>query len=210
MGTCNQIYYLQAMSAANQDHETLINHFRHFFSPSENLVQDCYRLFQPHALARNQHLILENQVEKHLYFVTQGIQVVGIPVQKSDIRYEQIVAFTYGGYFSGSFPSLFTGKPSDYFIRALEPSRFLGIEREDLFGLLDRYQDMNTWIRNAAIQLLIGSVNREKELLSMSPRERYQLFLQRSPQLVNKIPQKYIASYLGMTAESYSRMRKGK
>lgn len=198
------------MSAPANDHALLIQHFSHFFSPPEKLVQECHQLFTPYALARNQHLILENQVEKHLYFVTQGIQVVGIPLHKADLRYEQVVAFTYEGYFSGSFPSLFTGKPSDYFIRALEPSRFLRIEREHLFGLLDRYQEMNTWIRNAAIQLLIGSVNREKELLSMSPRERYQLFLQRSPTLVNKIPQKYIASYLGMTAESYSRMRKGK
>lgn len=195
------------MGEEKQDYELLVRHFRHFFEPGETLSKELHTFFEPFELKRNEHLIQENQVEKYLYFVTHGVQVVGIPVIKTDLRHEQIVAFTYTGHFSGSFPSLFTGQPSDYFIRTLEQSRFLRISRDHLFGLLDRYQEMNTWIRNASIQLLIGSVNREKELLSLSPRERYQLFLQRSPGLAGKVPQKYIASYLGMTAESYSRMR---
>lgn len=190
------------------EHKMLIAHFEHFFKPDQKLIQELQEYFQPHTLERNQYLISENQVEKYLYFVTEGIQVVGIPIQKADLRHEQIVAFTYAGHFSGSFPSLFAQQPSDYFIRTLNKSRFLRIERAALFALLDRYKEMNTWIRDASIHLLIGSVNREKELLSLSPRERYQLFLKRSPELAKKVPQKYIASYLGITAESYSRMRK--
>lgn len=192
------------------DHLALLEHFSRFFSVSENLRNDCATLFQPFSLQRQQYLIQEKQVEHYLYFVLEGVQVVGIPIQRSDLRYEQVVTFTYEGFFSGSFPSFFTQKPSDYFIKALEHSRFLRIERTAFFGLLERYQEMNTWIRDASIQLLIGSVNREKELLSLSPRERYQLFLKRSPQLVNKVPQKYIASYLGITPETYSRLRKQK
>lgn len=191
-------------------HTTLLDHFSAHFAISQNLRDDCTRLFRPFSLERQQYLIQEKQVEHYLYFVLQGVQVVGIPIQRADLRYEQVVTFTYEGFFSGSFPSFFTQKPSDYFIKALEHSRFLRIERNAFFGLLERYQEMNTWVRDASIQLLIGSVNREKELLSLSPRERYQLFLKRSPHLTHKVPQKYIASYLGITPETYSRLRKQK
>lgn len=192
----------------DSDHDLLIKHLGLSFPVSTKLEQELKLVFHPFTLARNQYLIQENQVEHYLYFVTSGIQVIGIPVQKDDLRHEQVVAFTYTGHFSGSFPSLFTQKPSDYFIRAIEKSTFLRITHTDLFRLLDQYHELNTWIRNAAIQLLIGSVNREKELLSTNPRQRYQAFLKRSPHLVARIPQKYIASYLGVTPESYSRMRK--
>lgn len=192
----------------DKDFTRLITYFNKHAHFGSTLIAELPNCFEPFEVHKNEYLIREGEKELYLYFVLEGIQLVGISYLKDDLPAEQIITFTYEEHFSGSFPSLFSNTPSQYFIKAIEYSRFLRIPQQKLLALLEQYMEMNIWVRNASIQLLIGSINREKELLHLSPAQRYEKFIERSTQLVQRVPQKYIASYLGMTPETYSRLRK--
>lgn len=73
--------------------------------------------------------------------------------------------------------------------------------------LFELYPEFNYWGRIVHQELLIGRVKREVELITMTSRERYDSFMERCPKELLQIPQKYLAWYLNMSPETYSRLR---
>ena len=84
----------------------------------------------------------------------------------------------------------------------------LVIEYAVLNKLFDQYKIWERWGRLFFTQILIGRAQREIEMLTLSAEERFQLFVNRQPTILQQIPQKQLASYLGMTPETFSRLRK--
>ncbi|MCB9264878.1 MAG: Crp/Fnr family transcriptional regulator [Lewinellaceae bacterium] len=107
-----------------------------------------------------------------------------------------------------SFPSFIRNLPSDYYIQALYLTELLGIARTDFYHLLEQYPCLETNWRRMVEEALLGRIEREIDLLTVSPRERIQRLLNRSPHIFQLIPNKYIASYLRMTPETLSRNMK--
>ena len=109
---------------------------------------------------------------------------------------------------AGSYISAFLNQPCPYYIQAIEPSRVIVLPVKMLDELFERHSVWDRFFRIKAVQLVIQKEMREKEFLLNSAARRYQNFLKEFPELVNRLPQYHIASYLGITDVSLSRIHK--
>ena len=142
--------------------------------------------------------------ERYFYFVLEGVQALTLIDQKGE---KVVLGFSFNDEFSGVFDSFLTQQPAQFFLEALTPSRMLAITFDDYKQLFADHPSFNVWARLFFQRILIGRVKREVELLTLTAEERYIRFLHRCPPELQVIPQKYLASYLNMTPETFSRLR---
>lgn len=155
------------------------------------------------VISKGQFLIKEGEPEKNLYFVTSG----AIRVFYLSEFEEQTIRFGYQGSFINSLSSFIKGTPSEFYIQAIRKTTVKSISKEKLQALVN--QNSETLIQYIQLleTLVTQQIDREIDLLITSPVERLNRVLQRSPNLFQHIPLKYIASYLRMTPETLSRIR---
>ena len=142
-------------------------------------------------------------MEKSLYFVTAGVQRAfyldaGHP--------ESTIVFTYPFSFSGVADSFLTQTPSKYFFETLTSSNMLRTSYHQINELMDKYHNVERWIRKAASFTLMGTLERQVELMSFTAEEKFRTLLKRSPHVLQIIPHKYLASYLGLDPSTFSRL----
>jgi CRP-like cAMP-binding protein len=116
--------------------------------------------------------------------------------------------FQFEGQFTGSLASMLTQTPSKFAIAALEDTTLIEINGSDLLSL---YDDYKVWERFGRIYLtnsFLYKEKREASLLFDSSTTRYENLVREQPQHIQRIPLKHLASYLGITPESLSRIRK--
>lgn len=156
------------------------------------------------TLSKGGFLIREGEMEHHLYLILQGELL--IYYERDGL--EQTVGFGYEDTLICSFPSFIRLQPSDYYIKALSETKLIGISRRDFYDLLHQHNALETVWRSMVEVALLGRIEREVDLLTVSPKERIQRLLNRSPHLFQLVPMKYIASYLHMAPETLSRNMK--
>ena len=154
-------------------------------------------------LRRGDFLIRPGQLEHRLYFVRQGLLRIYYPSETEEI----CVGFGYEATLLTSFPSFINQQPSEYAIQALRHSELLSIGREEFMRSLEQQPALAYFWRVELERNLLGRIEREIDLLLPEPARRYERLLARSPQLFQRVPHKYIASYLRMTPETLSRLR---
>ena len=155
------------------------------------------------VLKRNDFLAKPGEIESHLFYVVTGSMRIYFPHESEEI----CVGFAYHNSLICSYPSFIQQKKSQYAIQALTKTETLAITRKDFYQLLSTHRDLETAWRMLEEDALLGKIEREAEMLTFSPEQRYNRLLERSPQLFQIIPRKYIASYLRMTPETLSRIR---
>ncbi|MCW3467344.1 Crp/Fnr family transcriptional regulator [Chitinophaga nivalis] len=105
--------------------------------------------------------------------------------------------------------SILTGRPSPLQTMTLEASSLLRIPREQYLGLLKTTHGP-ALMRVAAELSFLSKQQQQIDLLTLTAAQRYAFLLQHQPAVVRRIPQKHLASYLGITPQSFSRIRKKK
>ena len=116
------------------------------------------------------------------------------------------VIFSYTNSFSGIIDSFFLQQPSKYCLETLTASRLLRIHYNDFSRLMKQHSSIDKWVRIAITHALGGTLERNIELLSFNAEERFKTLLKRSPQVLNMIPHKYLASYIGVDPTTFSKM----
>ena len=155
---------------------------------------------------RKETITRVGKTELRLFFIEKGI--VRLYVEKTELSPEANIGFGYENSLITSFNSFVLEKPSQFTIQALTDCKVIYISKDSLFQLIDSNKNISRWYRNIIEKTLAGHLNRQVELLTLSPKQRYLTFLKRSGELVNSIPLKHIASYLRMKPETLSRIRK--
>ncbi len=154
------------------------------------------------SLKRNQFLIRKGQVEHRLYFILEGTLRIYFPKDDEEI----CVGFGYPDTLICSFPSFIKGLPSDYYIQSLSSCKLLAIGKKDFEALTKKIPSLQTAWRLFLEEALLGKIERETEMLTYTPKERFEILKKRSPHVFELIPKKYIASYLRMAPETLSRI----
>ncbi|GAB5417822.1 MAG: Crp/Fnr family transcriptional regulator [Crocinitomicaceae bacterium] len=145
------------------------------------------------------------KIEGAFYVVLEGVQAIYVLTPSGD---KKVIGFSFDGSFSGIYDSFLRETGSHYFLEALTHSRLLRINKSQYDSLFELYPEFNEWGRLAHQELLLGRVQREVELITMNAKERFEVFMKRCPDKLLTVPQKYLASYLNMTPETFSRMRR--
>lgn len=177
------------------------------FRPLElnrNEHADFFEAWQEISFRKGEYLTEAGKVEDAFYVVLDGVQCIYILTPEGD---KKVIGFSYSGSFSGVYDSFLKDTRSHYFLEALTQSRLIKIDKNQYDSFFEKYPEFNYWGRIVHQELLIGRVNREIELITCSAKERFDQFMDRCPEELKTIPQKYLASYLNMTPETFSRMR---
>ncbi len=182
----------------------------HFISKTVNLSsEDKHRIQEILTLeAYDKHTVIiqEGQVCKRLRFVVSGIyRVYRIENGKEITSY-----FNYESRnpFVASFISLLTASPSKEIVECIHPGKLISISYQDWVSLYDISSTLNTYGRRMAEFNYVLAMERIESLQYKSATDRYTSFIKLYPSLLNLIPHHYIASYIGVTPESLSRIRK--
>ncbi len=154
---------------------------------------------------RNKQCVLsEGEISNHIYFVTGGC-LRGFTVDKSGT--EHVLSFAPEDWWIGDLYSYITRQPGNLFIEALEPSEALVLSREKQELLYRDVPKFERFFRILAENSLVASQQRLHDRLSLTAGERYERFCVKYPTLIQRLPQKQIASYIGVTPEFFSKMR---
>jgi CRP-like cAMP-binding protein len=148
-------------------------------------------------------LTAKGDTEKTLYFITEGVQRA---FYLTDDDKEATLVFTYPFSFSCVADSFLTQTPSKYFFETLTQSAFLKTTYTQVAALLDTYPNFERMISKATAFALKGALERQIELQTFSAEQKFTTLLNRSPQVLRLIPHKYLASYLGMDAATFSKL----
>ena len=159
----------------------------------------------PKKLRKKQYLLQEGDVCRSIAFVEKGA-LREYSVDESGN--EQIIQFAIEGWTISDLYSFLTGEPATYNIDALEDSELVLISKAAHEELLTKNSRYETYIRVQVTGAYLALQKRLNSVLSLSPEERYKNLVQSYPDLVQRFPQHMIASHMGLTPETLSRIRR--
>jgi CRP/FNR family transcriptional regulator, anaerobic regulatory protein len=186
---------------------TLIKHIRRFVALNENEALALTEYIKPYHLKKKDYLLKEGQVCRALYFVEKGCLRMYFMNAKS---IEQITQFALDGWWMSDYFSYLDDKPSEYTIQAIEKSEVLSIDTLVFERLLKELPQLERYFRIIMQRALAASQLRTKLMYEMTKEEFYLHFSASFPEFVQRVPQYMIASYLGLTPEYVSELRKKK
>ena len=170
---------------------------------TESEWHEVLPVWRERDFAKRELITGSGEVERWFSIVKEGTQRLFF---EHDGK-EACIGFSYGGTWSGVLDSFVQQRPSRFVLQALETSVLVSIHYDELQRLYARVPAMERFGRLILEELVVGRATREVEQLTLSAEDRYDRFMARSPQLVQLVAQKDIASYLGMSAETFSRLR---
>lgn len=149
-------------------------------------------------------LLHSGQICTHSYFVNSGILR---SFNINDNIVEHVLNFAREGYWIGDMYSLISQKPGDLFIEVLEDAEIVFLSKENQEVLYTEIPKLERFFRILTENSLVANQERLMDNLSLSAEERFEKFCKKYPTLIQKVPQKQIASYIGVTPEFFSKMK---
>lgn len=176
--------------------------------PISEFITQLLDLFQKESRSlcfeKGDFILTEGQIEKNLYLIESGAVRI-LYLTEFD---EHTIRLGYSNSMINSISSYITQKPSAFYIEALRKSQLKALPRTAITKLIGSSAQMSQAYTLFLEDLIVRQMDREIDLLTTSPSQRLERVLQRSPLLFQEVPFKYIASYLRMTPETLSRLRK--
>lgn len=185
-------------------YELLRQKFDESVSLTDEEFDFCKTLFQPKKIRKKQYLLQDGDVCKYTAFVEKGILRSYTIDQKGS---EHILQFALEGWWLGDLYSFFTGLPSNYNMDALEDSELLLINKPNWDILLERVPKLERFFRILIQNNLIATQRRLIGSFSETAEKKYENLMTSFSDCFQRVPQHMIASYLGITRETLSRIR---
>ncbi len=156
------------------------------------------------SIAKNEHFLDFGEISRHLAFIGTGLAMH----YRLHDGMEIPVDFTPEGEWLAYLTSFSQGTPSDMGIKALEDMRILRLSATNmqlLFEAQPKFMALRSFYTERSF---MSNAQHSADLAMLSGKERYAKFMKEKPDLINRIPQYYIAAYLGIKPQSLSRIRK--
>lgn len=181
---------------------------RNYFEQLIGIEREDWSIFSS-KLEKTEHpkkdTILEvGQTEKNLSFIEKGSVRLFVPKEENDVTF----GFCFENQFVSAYDSFLRQSPSCYALQTMSETTLWRISFEDLQGVYARTKIGNTVGRLAAENLFLIKSSREQSLLNQTAEERYRSLFTERPNLIREVPIKHLASYIGITPQALSRIRK--
>lgn len=144
------------------------------------------------------------KISKQTYFVNSGILR---SFSINDNIHEHVLHFACEDWWIGDMYSYISEKPGNLFIEVLEDAEVVIITKENQQQLYQKIPKLERFFRILAENSLVAHQERLMDNLSLTAEERFEKFCSKYPTLIQKVPQKHIASYIGVTPEFFSKMK---
>jgi CRP-like cAMP-binding protein len=185
--------------------ELLLKHMSAAFPLQEKEIDELFLLFTERKIKRRGFILHQGDVCKHFTFVVSGCFKMYAIDQAGK---EHNLEFAAENEWLSDLSGFYSEKPGSVYIEAIEPSVILQITRPDLIYLYSNYPKFNSTFRIIIERKYIQLQNRVLQNISATAEERYVNFTTQYPALATRLPNTQIASYLGITAEFLSKIRK--
>ncbi|MEW7278675.1 cyclic nucleotide-binding domain-containing protein [Aquimarina sp. 2201CG1-2-11] len=156
------------------------------------------------VLPRNEYLKVKGTIDTNLYLVVSG----SLRIYLVDEFEEHTIRFGYRDNLIAALDSFIHERPSDFYIQALKKTTLKTLDKPTFMSFIKSSSENTELWYKILESFVLQQIERETDILITSPIERYHRVLKRSPRLFQEIPDKYIASYLRMTPETFSRIKK--
>ena len=162
--------------------------------------------FHPFSAGKDAYLMREGEVSQHMNFVLSGcLRIFFI----NDAGQEATRHLAFEGQYATGLASFITGSPAFEFMQALEDTELLRIERNDFYYLLNLIPIWERFYRYYLEDAYMNNLRIFRREITKDAKERYKELLARNPDVISRLPNKIVASYLNMKPETLSRMKRG-
>lgn len=185
-------------------HEYLYQKLKEKISITDEEFEYVKTLFLPKKLRKKHFILQEGDISKYTIFVEKGILRTFMIDDKGN---EHTLQFAMEGWWAADLYSFFTNEPSNFFIEALEDCELLLISKASYDELLDKVPAFERYFRILLQNNLIATQKRLMKSLSETAEEKYLHLVSTYPDLLQRVPQILIASFIGITPETLSRIR---
>ena len=180
------------------------NYLNKFVAVSEEEFQ---KFISPYLLERKfekkEIVSRPGEVEDYLNFIVEGLARKYYQKDNEEVNTQ----ISHEGHIIHSQESFHSRKPSEYFVETLEPSIFISITYNDLEKLYGHHIKLERLGRLVITYTMVQKDRWQMQMIRMSPRERFLFFVERHPDLLQRVPQKHLASFLNIQPETFSRFK---
>lgn len=173
------------------------------YSLSDEDFDAFFELFKPFSAKRKEILTYSGTVEKNLYFIIDGLQRM---YYSDENGREATILFSYSGNFGGVLDSMMSQRASKFYYETLSPSVFLKAPFLQIEQLIQTRPAIEILLRKGLIGAFSGVLERLVELQCFSSEEKFRQLLKRSPHILQIVPHKYLANYIGIDASNFSKL----
>lgn len=183
--------------------QQLISYLTTHFTISAQSLEVLFNSLEKVNFRKNSYLVREGQICNHLYFLETGCLRGYFNIDGKDITQW----FGFENDFVTSFRSFIANVPSNEYIHIIEPATLWSIEKKQLNNLLNNYPEIERIVRQIYEQYYIRLEERYANAHFKTATERYHYLLHNENHILQRIPLGFIASYLGISQETLSRIR---
>jgi CRP-like cAMP-binding protein len=183
---------------------TFLEYLRKFIDlTDEEFTRFLVPVIKVRRFAKKELLTRAGEIEQHFNFIVKGL------VRKYYCRgrHEINSQISFEGHLILSQESFHSRLPSEYIVEAIEPSTVVSITYNDLEKVYASSHRMEHLARLLITYAMVIKDNWQMQLIKLTPRERFLKFVTRNPELMQRVPQKYLASYLNIKPETFSRFK---
>jgi CRP-like cAMP-binding protein len=181
----------------------LLDHVKGYYQLSEAAEVELQRSFERVIFNKNEYIVQEGKICRHLYFLQKGALRGYYNTDGKEITHW----FGFENDFVTSFHSFITQQPSVEYVQLLEGSVLWMISKDKLTSLFNQYHEIERLVRIAYEKYYIRLEERFVSAHFKTAAERYEHLLRQTPYIIERVPLGHIASYLGITQETLSRIR---
>jgi CRP-like cAMP-binding protein len=185
----------------------MLDVLRQFVSGYAALTPEDFSLLAEKVAVRSfdkrELLLRPGEVEQYMNFIIRGLARMYFYKGRTEV----ILNLAKEKELISSSSSFLSGAPSNYYIETLEPTTLLSITRDDLESVYRKNSRIERLGREMTTHFVLEKEEWEHACMRLDTRERFLQFVERNPELVQRVPQKYLASYLNMKPETFSRLK---
>lgn len=185
-------------------YQQLKESFQEHISLSDEEWELCKKEFRPKRMLKRQFLLQEGDICRELTFVEKGALFSYSVDSKGN---QHVLRFAFDGWWIADLQSFFTKNPSTFNIEVLEDSELLMLDQKNHKKLLEEIPAYERYHRIILQNAYVALQQRVENALGLTAEEKYARLIKHNPEFMNRVPLNLVASYLGMSPETLSRVR---